>query len=309
MTDTSEESGPPGPGVSAPPAEEPEEEGKKRRSFFTELPVLVVIAFVLALVLKTFLIQAFFIPSSSMEPTLQVSDRVLVNKLAYTLREPRRGEVAVFTDHEAGAEADTGLMDRITDAVSAGLGLPRSGERDFIKRIIGLPGETVSMHDGTVFIDDEPLPESPVSNGGYLSADDLSDFGPVTVPDDEYFVMGDNRPRSADSRAGLGTIPREDLIGRAFVVIWPPSHVDTLPIADYDGVGDDGGSDSASQSESAPGTPAPSSSPGKEVARERRGGPRTLRGRDGARSLSGVPGRGGHVPLPGRDRAAFLPRQ
>lgn len=284
--------------VSAPP-EEPEETGKKRRSFWTELPVLVLIAFALALILKTFFLQAFYIPSSSMEPTLQVSDRVLVNKLAYSLRDPRRGEVAVFTEHEGGTES-TGLLDRVTDAVSAGLGLPRDGERDFIKRIIGLPGDTLAMRDGMVYINGEPLPESTASNGGYLSAKDMSEFGPVTVPEGHYFMMGDNRPRSADSRVGLGAIPREDLIGRAFVIIWPPAHFDTLPIADYQGAGEGTGSDDASSS---------SGKLEKEVGDGRRGGPRALRGRVGAGPVPGVPGRGGDVPLPGGDRAALLPRQ
>lgn len=284
--------------VSAPP-EEAEESGKKRRSFWTELPVLVLIAFALALILKTFFLQAFYIPSSSMEPTLQVSDRVLVNKLVYSVREPRRGEVAVFTEHEAGEE-DAGVLDRVTDALSAGLGLPREGERDFIKRIIGLPGDTLAMHDGTVFINGEPLPESTATNGGYLAAEDMSEFGPVTVPEDHYFMMGDNRPRSADSRVGLGAIPREDLIGRAFVIIWPPAHFDTLPIADYQGAGEGTGSDGLSGS---------SGKLGKEVGYGRRGGPRALRGRDGAGPVSGIPRRGGDVPLPGGDRAAFLPRQ
>lgn len=217
------------------PARGTEDGRKHQRSFFAELPVLIIIAFVLALVLKTFLVQAFYIPSSSMEPTLEIGDRVLVNKLAYAFREPRRGEVIVFTERSSAPEAQPSEnpIRRFLDSLSSGLGFARPNERDFIKRIIGLPGETVEMRDGVVYIDGEPIPEAPTAEGGYLSSRDPSPFGPVTVPEGEYFMMGDNRPNSADSRYSMGTIPREDIIGRAFVVIWPLNRVGTLPIAEY----------------------------------------------------------------------------
>lgn len=218
-----------------PPAEE--DDGGKRKgkgaSFLLELPVLIVIAFVLALLLKTFLVQAFFIPSSSMEPTLDVGDRVLVNKLSYTLRDPRRGELVVFTEQVEGADTERSLGERIVTFLSSGLGVARPGERDFIKRIIGLPGETIAMSDGIVTIDGEPLPEATTTEGGYLSAEDPTEFGPVEIPEGHYFMMGDNRPNSSDSRFSLGPIPAEGLVGRAFVVIWPLQRIDTLPIADY----------------------------------------------------------------------------
>ena len=231
---------PPGPAVpvdgSAPTEEAPPEgDAKKGRSFLAELPILIIIAFVLALLLKTFLVQAFFIPSSSMEPTLGIGDRVLVNKLSYRLRDPRRGEVAVFTEHTDGADTDPSLSEQVVDFLSSGLGFARPDERDFIKRIIGLPGEEIAMRDGVILIDGEPLPEATTTEGGYLSAPDLTDFGPVEIPDDHYFMMGDNRPNSADSRFTLGPIDEENLVGRAFVVIWPLTRVDTLPIAEYDG--------------------------------------------------------------------------
>jgi signal peptidase I len=213
---------------------------RKRRGFFTELPVLILIAFVLALVMKTFLVQAFFIPSSSMEPTLLVNDRVLVNKLAYTFREPRRGEVIVFSERgfEPLDDPASGPVEDVLSSIGTGLGLVPPAEKDFIKRIIGLPGETIEMRGGVVYVDDRPLPEAPTTEDGYLSARDMSDFGPVTVPEGEYFMMGDNRPSSADSRSTLGTIPRADIIGRAFVIIWPIGRFSTLPIADYPGVAD-----------------------------------------------------------------------
>lgn len=194
--------------------------------------MLAVIAFVLALLLKTFLIQAFFIPSASMEPTLEVGDRVLVNKLSYTFREPRRGELVVFTQRDDAAR-QLGLGERIRDALASGLGQPRPHQRDFIKRIMGLPGDTVEVRDGAVYIDGERLPERTADEGGYLAAYPEEPFGPVEVPPGHYFMLGDNRPNSADSRSSLGMVRREAIVGRAFVVIWPVRQLDTLPISDY----------------------------------------------------------------------------
>lgn len=203
------------------------------RSFLAELPVLVIVAVVLALLLKTFLVQAFYIPSASMVPTLEIGDRVLVNKVVYDVREPRRGEVVVFREEGDIAAVDTrSVLERARDFVASGLGAPAS-ERDFIKRIIGLPGETVEMRDDVVYIDGQPLSEELTVDGGYLNDRGPGDYGPTTVPEGSYFMMGDFRTNSSDSRYSLGTIEREDLIGRAFVVIWPFTRADTLPIADY----------------------------------------------------------------------------
>ena len=221
------------------PAGEPDDESAeepKHRSFFAELPVLVAIAFVLALLLKTFLIQAFYIPSASMEPTLLIGDRVLVNKVIYELREPRRGEVVVFTKDDGTAPPEGNVVERFLRSLSSGLGVSPSGEKDYIKRIIGLPGDTVQMTDGVVMINGTPLPEATTTEGGYLAERDPNDFGPAVVPDGEYFMMGDNRQNSSDSRfPQLGTIPREAIVGRAFVTIWPVSQIGTLPGADYAG--------------------------------------------------------------------------
>ena len=208
---------------------------RKRRSFLAELPVLIIIAFVLALLLKTFLIQAFYIPSASMEPTLLVGDRVLVNKVVYELRDPRRGEVVVFsTSDETPEPPEGGWLTRLLRSITSGLGVAPLGEKDFIKRVIGLPGETVSMTGGVVYIDGKPLPEEVSGQGGYLAERDQSEFGPVTVPEGQYFMMGDNRLNSSDSRfPTLGTIPREQIIGRAFVVIWPLARLNNLPRGDY----------------------------------------------------------------------------
>lgn len=210
--------------------------GRRQRSFLVELPVLVLIAFVLALLLKTFVVQAFYIPSESMLPTLAVGDRVLVNKLVHDVRDPERGEVVVFThdDDVPGAAAAEGLLDQILDTIAGGFGASSGTEKDFIKRIIGLPGETIEMRDGVVLVDGEPIAEAPEAEGGYLSRPDVVDFGPTEIPEGEYFMMGDNRPNSSDSRSLIETVPEEDLVGRAFVVIWPPGRLSTLPLPDYD---------------------------------------------------------------------------
>lgn len=206
---------------------------ESRMSFFKELPVLIVIAFGLALLIKTFLVQAFFIPSESMLPTLEVGDRVLVNKLAYRFREARRGEVIVFA-----AEKDTrprSFMQKVRDLFTEGLGVRQPRERDFIKRVIGLPGDDLSIRKGRVTIKPSGAEKGFRLTEPYIARDlDVRDFGPITVPDDSYFVMGDNRPNSSDSRFGLGSIKREDIVGKAFVRIWPLSRAGLLGSASYE---------------------------------------------------------------------------
>lgn len=206
---------------------------RRTGSFFAELPVLLLVAFVLALLLRSFLVQAFYIPSESMVPTLEIGDRVLVNRLSHRWSDPERGEIIVFAD-EAGAQRNAanpiagGLR-----SLAAGLGLAPPSEEDFIKRVIGLPGETIEVRDGVVYIDGEKLPEAATTEGGYLSVRDDSSFPPTEIGEDQYFVMGDNRPRSSDSRSLLGTIDREQIIGRAFVLVWPLSRTDVLSAPSY----------------------------------------------------------------------------
>jgi signal peptidase I len=182
-----------------------------------ELPVLVVLAFALALVLKTFVVQAFFIPSGSMEPTLLPGDRVLVNKVLY---HPQRGDIIVFEDPHPGTQPDRGVVGGFVHWLSQGLGFALPADEDFIKRVIGMPGETLEIRDHAVLIDGKPLPEPYLTEEAKRS---MGDYGPVTVPPDALFVMGDNRGDSDDSRASLGFIPLDKVIGHAFVMIWPPS--------------------------------------------------------------------------------------
>jgi signal peptidase I len=184
-------------------------------SFLRELPILIVLAFALAIVLKTFVVQAFYIPSASMEPLLLPGDRVL-NKVLY---HPHRGDVIVFEDPHPGPEADRGLVGGVLHWLSQGLGFAQPSDEDFIKRIVGMPGETVEIHAHHVLIDGQSLDEPYLTRAARQS---MGDFGPVQVPDDALFVMGDNRGNSDDSRGSLGFIPLSKVVGRAFVKIWPP---------------------------------------------------------------------------------------
>ena len=186
------------------------------KSFWRELPVLILIALVLAVVIKTFIVQAFFIPSGSMLETLQIDDRVLVSKLSYAWGEPERGDVVVFDDPRGVAGAEESVPARLWRNLAESIGI-RTPQSEFIKRVIAVGGDTVEGVDGSVLVNgiaiDEPYLPS------YATTDD---FGPVTVPEGEVFVMGDNRNDSVDSRS-FGTISHADIVGRAFVVMWPPS--------------------------------------------------------------------------------------
>jgi signal peptidase I len=193
---------------------------KGQTPFWKELPVLILIAFGLALLIKSFLIQAFYIPSESMVPTLEVGDRVLVNKVVTRLREPKRGEIIVFVGERNTAPRS--FLRRLRDTLTSGLGGTSSPETDFIKRVIGLPGETVLVQDGKVTITpaDGGMPFT-LKEPYIAKQKDTTPFGPFQVPKGSFFVMGDNRPNSSDSRGSLGPIKRSDILGRAFVRIWP----------------------------------------------------------------------------------------
>ncbi len=215
--------------------------GRGGGSFLRELPFLVVVALGLALLIKAFLVQAFFIPSGSMERTLHgcpgcSGDRVLVNKLVYHFRDVRRGEIVVFNGvdswtPEITVVEPTNPVQRVLRSVGGALGVAPPGEEDFIKRVIGVPGDTVQCCDtrGRVQVNGVALHEP------YVYQDDKKPFGPVKVPAGRLWVMGDHREFSSDSRAhttdpGGGTIPENKVIGRAFVVVWPLTRVKTLPV-------------------------------------------------------------------------------
>ena len=226
---------------------EPEDPGRGRKpakgSFLRELPVLLVIAVVLALLINTFLVKAFFIPSGSMERTLHgcpgcSGDRVLVDKVSYRFGDPRPGDIVVFRGPESWAPETavtrpTNPLRRAVQTVASAFGVATPGEKDFIKRVIAVGGQTVQCCDAEnrVTVDGRPLDEP------YTYATDpdhtSTPFGPVTVPAGRLWVMGDHRDQSADSRAHItdpdqGTISGDDVIGKAFVIVWPVSRWDTL---------------------------------------------------------------------------------
>jgi signal peptidase I len=186
-------------------------------SFLRELPVLIVLALILAIVLKSFVVQAFFIPSGSMEPALEPGDRVLVTKV---FRDPSRGDVIVFADPNGDGGPDRGVVGGFLHWLSEAVGIARPEDEDFIKRVIGLPGEVVEIRRHVVYVDGSRLAEPYLPPEARAA---MADFGPVEVPADSLFVMGDNRGNSNDSRARLGFVPVDRVIGRAFVIIWPPS--------------------------------------------------------------------------------------
>lgn len=206
-----------------PEPDGPKHAKDKHTSFWKELPVLVLLAVGLALLIKTFLVQAFFIPSESMVPTLQVGDRVLVNKVVYHLRDPRRGEVIVFENPHPAPEESTDPVTGFFRWLGRGLGFSQGPEEDFIKRIIGLPGETISARNGSVYVKRPGDEQAGRLDEPYLPpGTQTADFGPKKIPEGSYFVMGDNRANSNDSRYSLGPIPEGKIVGKAFIIIWPP---------------------------------------------------------------------------------------
>jgi signal peptidase I len=210
---------------------------RRQRSFWRELPILVAVALLLAVVIKTFAIQAFWIPSGSMENTLEINDRVLVNKIVYHIRDIHRGDIVVFNGDGSWDPGTIPVNGNIFQQFGSGFasmfGFGHPGDI-LIKRVIGIPGDRVACCDaqGRVTVNGVPLNE-----GSYLypgSAPSLARFN-IVVPPGRLWVMGDNRFYSDDSRdhqgdPGGGTVPESAVIGRAFIIIWPPSRWRILPI-------------------------------------------------------------------------------
>ena len=184
---------------------------RRGRRALVEWGVILVVVVLGTVLLRTFVVQSFYIPSGSMLPTLQIGDRIIVDKLSYRFHDPHRGDIVVF--------ARPPLEDQ--------------AYADLVKRVIGLPGETISSQNGAVYINGKRLVEPwlPSGSQGYTGAlaggDAHPQFdlpGPVKIPPGEYYVMGDNRMDSEDSRY-FGPIPRSLIVGRVVMRIWPVSHI------------------------------------------------------------------------------------
>ena len=188
---------------------------KSKVSFLVELPILVLVALVVAVLIKTFLVQAFWIPSGSMIHTLEINDRVLVNKLSYAFGEPEPGDVIVFDPPFGAEEEDEPLLQAVVRNIAESLGLQTPAVEDLIKRVIAVGGQELEVVDSQVLIDGIPIDEPYLDESAFMP-----DFGPVDVPVGTVFVMGDNRPRSQDSRR-FGPIDTNSIVGRAFVRVWP----------------------------------------------------------------------------------------
>ena len=189
-----------------------DQEPEKQRQQKVENPLIelvktFVLSGVLALGIRSFVAEARYIPSGSMLPTLQINDRLIIDKLSYEFRSPERGDIVVFSP------TDELQKQNFKDA--------------FIKRVIGLPGETVEVKDGQVYINGQAIQEK------YIEDKPNYRFGPVKVPDNQYLVLGDNRNNSYDSHY-WGFVPRKNIIGRAVVRFWPLNRVGEIdPIPSY----------------------------------------------------------------------------
>ena len=169
------------------------------REFLKELISIVVIAFILSMVLRTWILEGRIVPTGSMLPTIQLNDRLLVNKLVYHFKDPQKGDIMIF---------------RPPDKLGA--------KDDFVKRLIAVPGDKVEIKKGQLYVNNQ------VQQEPYLTTTMNYDFGPVVVPTNSYFVMGDNRNESFDSHLWGAWLTRDHLIGKAFFIYWPLNHFKTL---------------------------------------------------------------------------------
>ncbi|MFC9508579.1 signal peptidase I [Streptomyces sp. NPDC057002] len=215
---------------------------KKARSFWKELPILIGIALVLALLIKTFLVQAFSIPSDSMQNTLQQGDRVLVDKLTpWFGSEPERGEVVVFHDPDNWLAGEPTTDPNALQTFLSWIGLmPSAEEKDLIKRVVGVGGDTIECKGtGPLTVNGKALDERSYVYPGNTpcSVDDQGGQFKVKVPEGSIWVMGDHRQNSRDSRYNQadrhkGMVPVKEVVGRAVVIAWPINRWDNLPVPD-----------------------------------------------------------------------------
>ncbi len=201
-------------------------EGGERRGWLgaaLEVAVLFITALVLAIFLQAFFLKPFIIPSPSMEPTLQVGDRVMVDRITYHFRKPRRGEIIVFRfnpNDPANQTRGSNPLSRSLDVLAEVLNLTHQESVPFIKRVVGVEGDLVELREGQLFVNGEPAAID------YEFLSDGSD-GKWEVPEGTVMVMGDNRPNSNDSRK-WGFVPLKAILGRAICIWWPPGRWSAL---------------------------------------------------------------------------------
>lgn len=241
-------------GEARPP--EPEASAEPKRRFFrtgkdskgsslkhklSEIPVLVVLAFVIAVIIKTFFVQAFYIPSGSMFPTLHVGDRVLVEKVSDLWTGPRKGDIVVFERDVFGAPPESQpWYEDARNFLRELLGLPTSGSEDYIKRVVAVGGDTIRYAGSPRFlvVNGEPVDEPFINHGEdpgspSLTKNDCERLNmqvvgkSCRVPAGMVFVMGDNRGNSEDSRI-IGPVDEDKIVGQAFMILWPPGSLGTL---------------------------------------------------------------------------------
>ena len=215
---------PPPAAVEPPPYHKEDEKQPGLLAVLRETVVLVALAVLLAVVFKTFLVAAFYIPSGSMEPTLNISDRVLVEKVSYRFGDIEHGDVVVFVHEDQGLEpaGPSNPIAGFFSGLGQAIGVVPPSDRDFIKRVVGLPGDTINCQGGKLVRNGQPVAEDYLDPGT-----ETQSCTRTTVGLGELFVMGDNRSNSQDSRA-FGPIKEDDVVGRAFVRIWPLNHTGWL---------------------------------------------------------------------------------
>ena len=210
----------------------------RKGSVLREFPILVIVALAVSLVIKSFLVQFFYIPSGSMENTLQINDRVAVNKIPFISNSINRGDVVVFRDPsnwlpEPYADNQNKIIAKIKDGLVLVGVLPNPAKQYLVKRVIGIAGDNVVGKDGVVTINGKKTTEPYIFAGNKASELDFN----VTVPEGKIWVMGDHRGASADSRyhqddVNNGFVPESKVTGRVLGIIWPIKNVGTVPSQD-----------------------------------------------------------------------------
>jgi signal peptidase I len=196
---------------------------KTTRGSLFELVTIVAVALGLALGIQAFLVKPFRIPSESMVPTLEVGQRVLVDRVSFRFGDPDRGDIVVFKP-PAGADSNVCGVEHSSESACP-TPTPQRSDTNFIKRVVAIPGDRLTVIDGAVYINGDRQKESFAQLDSTCGICNLR--RPITIPKDHYFMMGDNRGASADSRE-WGPVPKEWIIGNAFMTYWPPGKIGFL---------------------------------------------------------------------------------